>query len=261
MATSSSTGGGSAAGEDSSSDGQALSPAALRAGVKLQAGTTLKISVIGVSGRPLPGGRSSRGVKGVGGGADGSGSSGGEGDSSQETVAGGAPGGDGADVHVLAAEVRSIGDTLMPNQKVRIHALDTGEKVAEAVTDDSGILRVNVPRDANYRIEIVDEAQDAEPPGLQANVERGPFYRVVAKFVDGSGAPLKGESVEIADGDDTTTATTDDDGLLDLAAAELKAYQLTVRGTKFAAHALPSEDHDKSADNASLFTVAAAEAA
>jgi len=148
------------------------------------------------------------------------------------------------DVHVIAVEAKSVGDTALVNQPVRIVDPDTGVTVAETETDEAGMVRASVPEPKDYRIEIAeDESEETAPPPLQPEGEHAVLR---CRFAGADGSPLAGEKVEARLGDHTVEATTDEDGRLEIA-AELAAYELTVRGQKFQAHALPASDPDAEA--------------
>ncbi len=92
------------------------------------------------------------------------------------------------DVFVLAAEVKLIGDTLLKNHPVRIFDPDTGEVVVEwTETNDKGVVRARVPKQKDYRIEIMDfDGEQAQPP-LAPNEEQ-PI--LLCRFVDELGQPV-----------------------------------------------------------------------
>jgi hypothetical protein len=205
----------------SESDSQLFSPADLRAGVELQTDEKAKISVKGLYGKPLPG---------------------------------------GPNVHILAAVVRSIGDVIAPNHPVIVYGSD-GAKVGAGTTDENGVLHMKVPKDDKYRIELVEQEEDDSGEIIEVPhvVPQDPvFHRVVAKFLDGKGKPLAGVAVSI-DGADSGIVT-DAAGLFDIP-GHMQAYELTVRGQKFVVHGLPSDDHDKSEENTSVFYLSATETA
>jgi hypothetical protein len=205
----------------SASEGQLFTPADLRVGVELQTDEKAKISVKGLYGKPLPG---------------------------------------GPNVHILAAVVRTIGDVIAPNHPVIVYGSD-GKKVGAGTTDENGMLHMQVPKDDKYRIELVEQEEDDSGEIIEvphAVTQKDPYHRVVAKFFDAKGKPIAGEPVSI-DGADSGI-TTDKNGVFDVPGG-LQAYELTVRGQKFVVHGLPSEDHDKSDEHASLFYLSAKEGA
>jgi hypothetical protein len=148
------------------------------------------------------------------------------------------------DVHVIAVEAKSVGDTALVNQPVRIVDPDSGVTVAETETDEAGMVRASVPEPKDYRIEIAeDDSAEAAPPPLQPEGEHAVLR---CRFAGADGSPLAGEKVEARLGDHTVEATTDEDGRIEIA-AQLEAYQLTVRGQTFDAHAVPASETDKDA--------------
>jgi len=141
------------------------------------------------------------------------------------------------DVYLIAAQVKSIGGTLLVNHPVRI--LDEkGRRVGkDLLTDGEGVVRAHVPEPKSYRIEIVDEDLDS------ASVRLHPETSAVllCHFVDEAGSPIAGEAVEASAGEDKLQLRTDGAGRLE-AAARLGDWQLTIRGQTFLAHALPAAD-------------------
>ena len=144
------------------------------------------------------------------------------------------------DVHLIAAQVKSIGGTVLANHPVRI--LDErGRRVGDdLVTDGEGVVRAHVPEPKKYRIEILDEDLDA----AAAQVHRDEIAVLLCHFVDEAGAPIANEAVEASAGDDKIELRTDDGGRLE-AQARLTDWKLTIRGQTFVAHALPAADRVK----------------
>ena len=144
------------------------------------------------------------------------------------------------DVHLIAAQVKSIGGTLLSNHPVRI--LDErGRRVGEdLVTDGEGVVRAHVPEPKNYRIEILDEDLDAA--AVQLHPETSAV--LLCHFVDEAGSPIANEAVEASAGEDKLELRTDDAGRLETA-ARLTDWHLTVRGQTFLAHAMPAADRLK----------------
>ena len=145
------------------------------------------------------------------------------------------------DVHVLVAEVKGIGDTLLVNHPVRILDPESGAEAAYAVTDAQGVIHVEVPENKTYRIEIVDEESDHAVDPLQTAEERA---ALICHFVDSSGSPIANEKVEGKSGEESFELTTDENGRI-VSPARLDSYELTIRGESFTAHSLPVTDGQK----------------
>ncbi len=145
------------------------------------------------------------------------------------------------DEHVLALQLKSIGDTPLVNHPVRIYSLDTGEQVGEGETDAAGLLRASVPKEGNYRIELADDALEPATSAAATWVTEQPISLVCA-FLDAAGAPVVGESVEATAGGETLALRTDETGRIQSSAFHAP-YELKLRGQRFMAHALPSSDH------------------
>jgi phage protein D len=143
------------------------------------------------------------------------------------------------DRHLLSILVKSIGDTPLPDHRVRVRDPDTGDVLGDWVlTGDDGMLNTEVPDDRTYRIEIDDrDAPDAGGPELDPGKSGG---LLVCVFTDASGAPVANETVT----SDDLTLQTDASGRLE-AAASLSPYQLTIRGQTFSAHGQPADDAEK----------------
>jgi hypothetical protein len=137
--------------------------------------------------------------------------------------------------------VKAIGGTPLVNHGVRVLDPDTGEEVCHAHTDGQGVLRVEVPENKTYRVEIVDEESD--PVGHPFELEEKPAV-LICHFVYAAGAPIAGEQVEASAGDDKLDLVTDARGRIE-ASARLTSYELKIRGRAFLAHAIPGSDRDK----------------
>jgi hypothetical protein len=147
--------------------------------------------------------------------------------------------GEPADVHLIALEVKGLGGTPLANHQVRVVDPDTGEPIGDWLeTDDSGILRAQVPDDRTWRIEILDE--DVEAAAAPATLPETPAL-LRCRFVDVAGRPVAGEPVEAAVDEDKLALRTDENGAID-APARLAVYRLTIRGQTFTAHALTAAD-------------------
>ncbi len=146
------------------------------------------------------------------------------------------------EIYVIATEVRTIGDTVLANHKVRIIDPDTGKAVGSPkMTDENGVVRAVVPENKNYRIEILDEdAIPQSPPPLPADYPQGVL---ICHFVDEAGNPITNEQVEVSSGDDRFDVITDADGRIE-APALLAAYDVEVRGETFTAHPLLWKDRE-----------------
>jgi hypothetical protein len=150
--------------------------------------------------------------------------------------------GEPRDAHVIAMEVKGLGDTPLPNHKVRVVDPDTGVPVSDWLeTDDQGVLRTQVPDDRTYRVEIFDDSIEARAPLLKQ--DEMPAV-LLCHFVDAAGAPLANEPVEASIGGDKLQLSTDENGRIE-APARLADYQLTIRGQAFTAHAVPAADRAK----------------
>jgi hypothetical protein len=148
------------------------------------------------------------------------------------------------EVFVVAAEVKTLGDTPLVEHDVRILDADTGEAVGDVhKTDDKGVVRVEVPKKKKYRIEIVDAPLTVdEPPRPEPEL---PSAVLVCEFLDETGKPVGGEEVEIKAHDTGGgTAMTDDHGRIE-APALLGPCELKIRDQTFIAHALPLADAEE----------------
>jgi hypothetical protein len=108
-------------------------------------------------------------------------------------------------------------------------------------TDADGVLRAQVPDERTYRIEILDDSVEAPPP--DQHVDDG-LAVLLCHFVDGEGAPLADEPVEVKSGEETMALRTDAEGRID-SPAHLGGYELKVREHNFTAHAIPLADRAK----------------
>ena len=148
-----------------------------------------------------------------------------------------------SDLHLIAVEAKTVGDTPLVNHPVRVVDPDTGVVVAEAVTDDTGVVRATVPEAKTYRLQIDDDDADDAADAPPVEPEEEPAV-LVCRFSHDDETPLAGEKVEARLGQDLIEAQTDADGRIELA-AHLGGYELTVRGQKFQAHAVPAAEKDK----------------
>lgn len=144
----------------------------------------------------------------------------------------------------LAAHVHLIGDVPALEHDVKILDPDTGDVIAEATTDDEGVVRVEVPQNKEYRIELVDPQPEEEvevgiPPG--AIEEEGAMLR--CQFVRASGEPLADTDLFAKLDEIEVVITTDGDGRIELP-AHLGVYELTYGEQKFYAHGLPASDSE-----------------
>lgn len=142
------------------------------------------------------------------------------------------------DVFLLVAEVKLLGDTPLVRHAVRILDPDGGQPVAEAETDERGVVRVEVPGNKTYRIEIVDEA----PPLPAWDTIHIPQAVLRCRLVDPTGVPIPHLDVTIRDCDGRSTeATTDEEGGLEVS-VELGVYQVVVGEDTHWVHALLLDD-------------------
>lgn len=142
------------------------------------------------------------------------------------------------DVFVLAAEVKLIGDTPLIRHAVRILDPDTGEVVGDAETDGAGIVRVEVPAQKIYAIEIVDRYHD---PPVSPTIHL-PQAVLRCRFVEPGGAPVPHLEVTVEDpSGNSAEAVADGDGLLELP-ARLCVYKLRVGDETHWVHALLGRD-------------------
>ena len=178
-------------------------------------------------------------------------------DAPAESVLGPAPEEPEADVYMLAAEVKLIGDTPLINHAVRVLDPDTGEVVAECMTDDKGIVRTEVAAKKKYRIEIVDH----DPDRHHFRTISVPHPMLRCAFVDLAGSPVPHLDVIVKDLDgNETDHTTDDKGLLEMPAT-LRLYEVVVApGAPFRddeSHWVHSLLHSDGADDAYEIVVSA----
>jgi len=147
------------------------------------------------------------------------------------------------DVYLLAAEVKQLGDGDKPliEHPVRIIDPDTEEVVAEATTDEKGVVRVEVPKKKTYRIDIVELNPDFFPA---PHADDPPQGRLHFRLVDPSGAPIAAREVKVQIDGDELAFVTDDDGEVS-APAHLAPYELDVGDQSFWGHTvLPSDADD-----------------
>ena len=133
------------------------------------------------------------------------------------------------DVFVLAAEVKLIGDTLLKTHPVRILDPETGDVVVEwTETDDKGVVRARVPKQKDYRIEIMDFDGDQAQPPLAPNEEQ-PI--LLCLFVDELDQPIANLDV-VSTGEDGVEKNlcTDGDGRIIVPASLLGHHLLKVSG-------------------------------
>jgi hypothetical protein len=144
------------------------------------------------------------------------------------------------DIFVLAAEVKLLGDTPLINHAVRILDPDTGAVVADATTDDKGIVRAEVPENKKYRIEFDDHQPDLhEWPTV---VTPHPMLRCV--FVDLAGARVPQLDVTVKDLEGhSVDLEADEDGLLELP-MPLGLYEVIAEGESHWVHSLLHTDGD-----------------
>ena len=143
------------------------------------------------------------------------------------------------DVHLIHLELKAIGGTPLPNQTVRILDAATGKQVGELqTTDERGTLFARVPENKKYRVELLDHDLPAAAPPLHSGAEAALLR---CPFVDLSGSPIAGEKVSGKTAGEQFELTTDAEGAV-TSPARLQAYQLTLRGETFTAHAQRAED-------------------
>jgi hypothetical protein len=159
--------------------------------------------------------------------------------------------GEPGDVHLIAVELKGLGDTLLPNHKARILDPETGEPVTDWLeSDEEGILRARVPDDRTWRVEIFDEGVD--DAAVQLHPDEAPAV-LLCQLVDAEGSPIADEPVEVAVGEEKLALRTDAAGRLE-AHLQLAAYELKVREHTFTAHAIPAADREKE-DSLHLFVL------
>lgn len=153
------------------------------------------------------------------------------------------------DVFLLVAEVKLIGDTPLINHAVRVLDPDTGAVVTEAMTNDLGVVRTEVPEQKTYRIEIVDDHHEEHA----WNTVHVPHPMLRCRFVDAAGSPVPDLEVTVKDLDGNTfEALADDNGFLEMP-AHLSLYEVTVGEESHWVHALLHRD---GADDAYQIVVA-----
>jgi hypothetical protein len=150
------------------------------------------------------------------------------------------------EIYVVAAELKQIGETLLPDHPVRIVDPDSGEQVGkDLVTDDKGVVRAEVPENKPYRIEIVDDS--IEPAPAKEFHPDLPMAVLACLFLDATGKPLANEPLEVTSNGDAHPMETDEHGRIH-ADAPLGPCELKMRKQTFVAHALPAADAGKDAN-------------
>lgn len=144
----------------------------------------------------------------------------------------------------LVTQVKLLGDVPAIEHEVRLIDPDTGEVVGEPVmTDDQGVLRVEVPQNKAYHIQLVDSEPEAESMTPEQHVdEEHAILR--CQFVHSSGEPLAEAEIHAKLGEDEMVLTTDEEGRIE-GPAHLGTYELTWGEQVFHAHALPAEYAEK----------------
>ncbi|MGZ6141927.1 MAG: hypothetical protein ACXWLM_01255 [Myxococcales bacterium] len=147
-----------------------------------------------------------------------------------------------SDVHILAAQVKSVGGTPLVNHEVSIVDPDSEVEVAHAKTNENGEIQVEVPENKTYRIRISDA--DGAPADLAFVPEKDKSAVLICHFMDEGGAPIANEKVQASGDGDTIALTTDPNGRIEMP-ARLADYELKIKDQAFHAHALPFADKDK----------------
>jgi hypothetical protein len=144
----------------------------------------------------------------------------------------------------LVAQVKLLGDVPAIEHEVKILDPDTGEVVGDPVTtDDQGVLRVEVPSNKAYHLQLVDSEPEAESRTPEQHVdEEHAILR--CRFVHASGEPLAEAEIYAKLGEDEMVLTTDEDGRIE-APAHLGDYELSWGEQVFHAHALPGSYADQ----------------
>ncbi len=142
----------------------------------------------------------------------------------------------------LVTQVKLIGDVPAIEHEVKIVDPDTGEAVGEtATTDDEGVLRVEVPENKAYHIELVDpEPEPGDSPTPEMHVEDDHAI-LRCQFVRASGEPLAEAEIHAKLGDADMLLTTDEEGRIE-SPAHLGYYELSYGEEVFHAHSLPMAD-------------------
>ena len=135
----------------------------------------------------------------------------------------------------------------LAHERVRICDPDTGEQVGKAaVTDDDGVLKARVPDEKDYLIHIDAKEADDHPDAfgdmthpVAAHLPDPDSHGLLhVAFVDGSGAPLKGETVKVEGGHELVT---DDGGSIQMH-VEHGVITVEIRGVSFTAHSVMTGD-------------------
>jgi hypothetical protein len=150
--------------------------------------------------------------------------------------------GEPRDLHLIAVEVKGLGDAPLANHKVRLLDPETGVPIDDwTETDDKGVLHAQVKDDRTYRIEIFDDALESGPQARHP--DEAPSI-LLCHFVDAEGSPLAGETIEVTIGEEKTEMRTDAQGRID-SPMHLGAVELKVRDHVFQAHSIPAADREK----------------
>jgi hypothetical protein len=141
----------------------------------------------------------------------------------------------------LVAQVKLLGDVPAIEHEVKIIDPDTGETVGEPVmTDDQGVLRVEVPQNKTYHFALTDSEPEFESmsPEMHADDDHAVLR---CQFVHASGEPLKEAEIHAKLGEDEMVLTTDEEGRIEQP-AHLGDYELSYGERVFHAHSLPTAD-------------------
>jgi hypothetical protein len=145
----------------------------------------------------------------------------------------------------LVTQVKLLGDVPAIEHEVRLIDPDTGEVVGEPVmTDDEGVLRVEVPQNKAYHLQLADpepEPADAPPPEQHVDEEHAILR---CQFVHASGEPLAEAEIHARLGEHEMMLTTDEEGRIE-SPAHLGDYELSWGEQVFHAHALPGSYGEK----------------
>jgi hypothetical protein len=147
-----------------------------------------------------------------------------------------------AEHYWLVAEVKLLGDVPAIEHEVRLIDPDTGEVVGEPLmTDDQGVLRVEVPQNKAYHLQLADpepEPVDSLTPEQHVDEDHAILR---CQFVHASGEPLADAEIYAKLGESEMVLTTDADGRIE-SPAHLGTYELTYGEQVFHAHGLPTSD-------------------
>lgn len=141
----------------------------------------------------------------------------------------------------MVAQVKLLGDVPAMEHEVRIIDPDTGETVGEPVmTDEKGVVRVEVPQNKAYLFELADSEPELDELAPEQHVDEE--HAVLrCRFVRASGEPLADAEINAKLGDMEMVLTTDEEGRID-SPAHLGTYELSYGEQIFHAHALPTSD-------------------